>query len=513
MRPDRLHVAVRSRGILECLDLATLFCGRRPLAVLVAAALGAAPWIVVNQLLFAGADGDHLLLPAAWVLGMEMPWAAAPLVLCLGQAMFADRVSWRFAARSLAGALPAMILFQVLLRGACLGLVVLAPVVVIGMYFLDPIILLERPRLSQVWSRRSAMNRRSLGHVMSLVAVELALLAGGWFLGLEVVDAVVATWRGVGPGDADVMGGPVARLFSWQSQVAFWAAHAFLVVFRFFAYLDARIRREGWDVELKFRSAATTAGLDRRGRGTERAAAVVGLALLATLAAAVEVRAADDARAALQRQRFPWYDAAADDYRPLVDVRRPPLALPPPPRVAPVADWSGFGLDRGVQVALLIAAIAVVAWVLVRHGLPDLAPPPGKTPQPVAAVLGAEQLEALPEAARSHDGDLLAEASAHAARGDFAGAMVFFHAWLLVRLHARGALELARGKTNGRYVAEVRAAAPLLAPTFARSTRLFEDAFFGRLPVAAADFAAVWESRGGLVDPPPAQEPAHGQSR
>ena len=43
--------------------------------------------------------------------------------------------------------------------------------------------------------------------------------------------------------------------------------------------------------------------------------------------------------------------------------------------------------------------------------------------------------------------------------------------------------------------AEVTAAAPTLAGLFRRSSRLFEDAFFGELPVAQADFLAVWEDR------------------
>jgi len=35
MRLDRVQVAVRPRGVLECLDLALLVCGRRPLGVAV----------------------------------------------------------------------------------------------------------------------------------------------------------------------------------------------------------------------------------------------------------------------------------------------------------------------------------------------------------------------------------------------------------------------------------------------------------------------------------------------
>ena len=108
---------------------------------------------------------------------------------------------------------------------------------------------------------------------------------------------------------------------------------------------------------------------------------------------------------------------------------------------------------------------------------------------------GDEQLAALPAGIGLATGDLLGRAAAHAERGEFEQAMLFFHAWQLVELDRRGGLALARGKTNGQYAAEVAAAAPAVAPLFRRSSRLFEDAFFGDLPVSRTDFLAVWEDR------------------
>jgi hypothetical protein len=66
----------------------------------------------------------------------------------------------------------------------------------------------------------------------------------------------------------------------------------------------------------------------------------------------------------------------------------------------------------------------------------------------------------------------------------------------LVELHARGVIELAKGKTNRRYAAEVAALTPTLAELFAATTRLSERARFGRLPVTAAEFEGVWRERG-----------------
>jgi len=190
MRPDRLHVAVRPRGVLECLDLALLLCSRRPLGVLLATLVGAAPFVLLNR--FLSRDADGLAGPSGlFVVLMEAPWAAVPLTLFLGQAVFGERFSWSLAVRSFLGGLPALLLFQGLLRALCLVIVVLSPVVFVGMFHMNPIILLERPPLSRVWSRRSAMSVRGTGHVIGLVIVESVVLYVGLFAGLfAVADAV-----------------------------------------------------------------------------------------------------------------------------------------------------------------------------------------------------------------------------------------------------------------------------------------------------------------------------------
>ena len=50
MHAEGLMITVRPRGILECLDLAVMFCGRRPLPVALAAVIGAVPCMLVNRL-------------------------------------------------------------------------------------------------------------------------------------------------------------------------------------------------------------------------------------------------------------------------------------------------------------------------------------------------------------------------------------------------------------------------------------------------------------------------------
>jgi hypothetical protein len=526
MRLDQVQVAVRPRNVLESLDLALLVCGRRPLGLFIAAAIGAVPMILLNRTLFAGMDMDPATPWVGLATALEMPWAAAPLTLYLGQVMFAerfDRAAWRHCLRAFAGSIGPMVLYQAVCRGmvflSCLG----APIWIVLAYFLGPVILLERGRWSRTTGRAMALCRAELPRIPLLLFIDALLLGVGWWLGVTFLETFAWMWRGeplnnvpaalVAPfaEDGDVAAAAMEDFVSWTSQIAFWTAAAAVTIYRFFTYLDARIRHEGWDLELKFRAPRTYAGL----RPAARVAA--GAALLAAVAAgtcgaaphtdpttvaeASDTAAATgagtavatasngaEARDALAKQRFPWYDADADAVRPMVRVERPPTNFR-----RETAEIIGM-IAKSIMIAVLVLLVAGAVWLLVRHGL-DWRPGAGRTRAAAATVLGAEALEALPEAARRHDGDLLAEAARLAAAGDFATAMVFFQGWQLVQLHGRGAIELARGKTNRRYAAEVAASEPALHALFRRSNRLFEDALFGRLPVAAADFAAVWDRR------------------
>lgn len=552
MLTDQFHVAVRPRGILECLDLAVVFCGRRPVAVAVATMLGAIPCILLNRLVVGDTEAGPV---AAYVLlGLEAAWASVPLTLYLGQAVFSERFSWRFAVRAFSASLPALVVFQGLLRGICLMICFLAPVVFVGMYYLDQVILLEQPGFARIWGRRSAINKRNSAHVCSLVLIDAAILVVGVPLGTRFLGAVSALWQGrpvswLAPDEAGGFLG--AAVFSWHGQIAFWSACGLLTVFRFFTYLDARIRREGWDVELKFRADATYVGLsaapvpDRRPASPSRLAAVAGGMLLVFILNGVAAAAAeptgtstggDGARRALARQSFPWYDASEDRYRPLIRPagegagesaeersREAAVGGDRPDSGGDSGSGSGRGLGGGggsarsapprlpsiqmptfalgglgwiLMVALIVAGVLAIVYVWVRFGLGKVEGSEAENDTDAAMTdLDEERLAALPAGARLTGSDLLDRAASHAEQGEFERAILFFHAWQLLELDRRGGLTLARGKTNGQYAGEVAAATPALAVVFRRSSRLFEDAFFGDLPVAKPDFLAVWNER------------------
>lgn len=500
MQASGIRVAVRPRGIFECLDLAVMFCGQRPLAVAAATVAGALPWVVLNHWLFDGA-GDEASLFGAMLLGLETPWAAAPLTLFLGQSVFSARFSWRDALRAFRRGLPALVLFQGLLRGVCLLIWFLAPFLFVWHYYLDPIILLERPALPRVWARRTAMNQGNVGQLLNLLGIDAATLVVGTALLAGSLSALESLWRGKAPaeaaGDGDWF---MPALFSWEGQIAFFAVCGFLTVFRFFTYLDTRIRREGWDVELKLRADETWAGLERR-RSAVRGAALsilVCLALPASPARAADAigeKNGDGARRALASQSFPWYDKSADAYRPI--VRAPTRASDGGQHPDPRGEGA---LAAVIFTTFFVAVVVGLAFLVARYGLSDGEARQERKDEEWKGVRVEDVAAGLPAGLRLADGDLLARAAQLADAGDYATAMLHLHAWMLVELDRRGEIELTRGKTNRQYAAEIAARRPDAAGLFRMSSRLFEDAFFGRLPVSRSDFESVWQRR-GLVAP------------
>jgi len=86
MTPDHLRIAVRPRGLLECLDLACLFSVRRGAGIALAVLLGAAPIAWINVALIGPVVAEDVVVRWPFLLALETPWAMAPLTLFLGRA-------------------------------------------------------------------------------------------------------------------------------------------------------------------------------------------------------------------------------------------------------------------------------------------------------------------------------------------------------------------------------------------------------------------------------------------
>ena len=257
MRLEDVQLAIRQRSILECLDLTFLFCSRHWLGLLITGALGIVPFELFDWWMNS-AEGMNefagLLLAA-----MEIPWATMFVTLYLGQVTFSETLSLKRMFGDAGRALPGFLLFQLIVRGLCLMTVVLSPVVFLGMYYLNEIILLEKPALNRIWKRRTAMNARIMGRIISLWIIDCVVLFVGTFLLTQALRAVSAIWEDRLQtswlmDDGETILETLLSFEDWQLFVAANVVIVFLAVFRFVTYLDSRIRREGWDVELKLRA-------------------------------------------------------------------------------------------------------------------------------------------------------------------------------------------------------------------------------------------------------------------
>ena len=256
MRLDEVHLAIRPRTILECLDLAFRVWGRHFPGLAIASLLGVLPMVAI-QLWLLETQQDDSGIPFILLGLVGAPWVTSPILIYLGQVTFSRRFSLSQAARTAIGVFPNFFLYQGILRLICIFVVVLSPVVLFGMYYLSPILLLERPTLSRVWGRRTAMNSRNLGRIISFWVIDiLVMIAGTYGLG-KFLRGIHSLWTGHFEAQQFLgAGNPTTESIDWESILAFWLVMAFLAVFRFITYLDCRIRREGWDVELKLRAEA-----------------------------------------------------------------------------------------------------------------------------------------------------------------------------------------------------------------------------------------------------------------
>ncbi len=256
MRLDETRIVIRYRTKADVLDLALKMIRVYAGPIFRWLTVGVVPLFLLNMWLLAdfefydfvwGFPLSYMVLTTLLVF-LEMPLATAPLTLFLGQAVFMPRPDRKALFRELRGCLPQLIVYQVLLR----PLSVFYP-------YLNEIILLERnplraaSRAVKTTSVRSReLHRDESGNLVVSGFVNFLL---GLIL-FSMTWASLALLRTLFFGDWDVItGASVDRpMYTTYYHVLLWAIVGFTTVLRFLSYLNLRIRREGWDVELQVRA-------------------------------------------------------------------------------------------------------------------------------------------------------------------------------------------------------------------------------------------------------------------
>lgn len=284
MQLDRTRVAIRERGILDLGDLALQVLRIFSPRLLGAFAMGILPMALINFLLLARLLDEGFpstFVRYVWNLTLlifiEAPLATAAATVFLGDAMFLEpptlrsvmKTLWQFKWRLfvcqllLRGVLPAWLLAGTLSREGpmpgdfLLPLLALYLLIVRGVRpYVNEIVLLERnplrsrdPRAITIGRRASKLHGPNSGELFGRflvsgllsIALCLSLLMSLWFVqGIFFND-----WKW---GFAMTFVGLPASM---------WIVAAYMAVVRYLSYLDLRIRREGWAVELMLRAEAS----------------------------------------------------------------------------------------------------------------------------------------------------------------------------------------------------------------------------------------------------------------
>ena len=292
MQLDRTFIAIRSRGMLELMDLTlhVVWAYARPLATLWA--LGMLPWFMLNMALtywmVTETNADEFYGLYFWInillVASQAQVGTSLLTSFLGQAMFIGTPKIRDAIGSWWSAPRLYYVVHYLWRTVlltivlafCMDLVVAEEEAVyvfaslfvpasvgVGLWvramrpFATEMILLERAPSKSAdpatinYSTRSAALHRSVGgdsFSRFVVAVPLAAaLAAALYASLLSIDGIM-----------NLRGGALDGYEFIYWPLALWMSAGFVAVFRFLAYIDTRIRQEGWDVELRMRAEANT---------------------------------------------------------------------------------------------------------------------------------------------------------------------------------------------------------------------------------------------------------------
>jgi len=249
-------IEIRPRTITEMVDLATLFYRTHLRVIAGLLAVLGVPIVLL-------AAGLHWLTGQAWLaillFWLMLPLPAGAVVLAASRIVFGTHLTVRRALK-LYGPLWAGLFFRKL--GQNLLTLLLMPVVAgfalrLRWAFTEMIVLLERLSGRPLALRRVGLNRRggasSFG--MDLVTGMIcATLVLGMAIVLELICSdFLSLWPGSGLFSLDVFDDPV-RLGLWLLAALVVSPIAHLSWF--FFYINARIRGEGWDLELGLKAAA-----------------------------------------------------------------------------------------------------------------------------------------------------------------------------------------------------------------------------------------------------------------
>lgn len=284
MQLDKTRIAIRERELLEIYDLALIVMRVYWWKIMQALAITAIPLTLINGGLLWAMRADLVVNETAGMflvymvmaIFLEAPLAGLPITVLLGDALFHDKPNWRRMCTGLWPVMPRIFWVIFILRGILPGMLLLlwasfdeafvaftfllllcgyAAVLRTWRPYIGEILVLEKnpifakqKGMITVGLRSSSLHNPNFGDLLirgmaSAICIPLACSIVLNIFGVR--GFVFGRWNW-----DDLF------MFVWF-QIGLWLVVAFMTVVRFLCYLDLRIRREGWEVELVLRAEAS----------------------------------------------------------------------------------------------------------------------------------------------------------------------------------------------------------------------------------------------------------------
>lgn len=286
MRLDHTRIAILERNQRDLLDLSFLVWREFFVSITGLILVLAIPLAVFNYFLIHWMAADLVEWSTigryAWTMAvlvyLEAPVASVLATAYLGKVTFFEDPPWGELLRDVVKSSHRIIWTQLILRGVLIVIWLIAsieqeesyapiealvPFILFGLFiwrsfrpYLNEIVLLERSPIRARSDQEITIGKRSArlhgpnGSDLfgrGVMTLPVAVSLGGAIFGLF--------WFSIATFSNDWTLGPIMVHVAYPATL--WCLVAYMTVLRFLSYLDLRIRREGWEVELKMRAEAT----------------------------------------------------------------------------------------------------------------------------------------------------------------------------------------------------------------------------------------------------------------
>ena len=268
MQLDKTRIPIRERSIFEIMDLALRILWCDAWGIVVAFLVGCVPfaalnyWLLIDLQVFSSQSAEDYAQSVLLLMLVEYPFAVLPLTIHLGNWMFMQETRWFEIFKRCFRVAPQMFLLQGILR------VLLLPWVITWFFlfaywpYMSEIIVLEQtPLFGKPGRSIGTMQRafsfhgpefgRLLVRWITVVFNGLLLVLSGWFSVIVVHGLLMDKSAGMPWSDAAIT---IPSHYTIMLPIVTWIVIGYVTIVRFLCYLDLRIRREGWEIDLMLRA-------------------------------------------------------------------------------------------------------------------------------------------------------------------------------------------------------------------------------------------------------------------